>query len=205
MPQEGINFESVPLMNDRPSHKNRYVGSVTPVNLRSQQGNMDRDHIRLDDCNRELVEMTEKFNRVIWKELMMKSQEAFPDSYIWTKTFKIKGMKDIKQDLHRIVKNMVEAGFWTECCNMYNIFRSNFLNKCLCRLGLHEIKLCDVNDNHIENLINAFHIALSILLPIETFFLVSLSNVTFFPLWSSGEWRLNYGLNLWCWRLVTIM
>lgn len=88
-------------------------------------------------------------------------QEVFPDSY-----FTLKNICEIRE-MKIIVKSMVDDGFRTECLNVYNIYRSKFMNKCLCRLGLQEVNLNDIKNENIGNLINAFNTALKILLPNE--------------------------------------
>jgi hypothetical protein len=168
------------------------VNSESTPNVPSQQGNRDGNYIRLDNFIKHLFEMNEKLNLVIWQQFMVIGQEVFPESFILDNTFKIKGMKDINEDLHKIVKNFIEAGFQAEtCCNIYNIFRIEFLNKCLYRLELQEFNLCDVENENIGSSINAFNTALMTLLPNErviwhrVFSGFSLK----YSLFTSSEWK----------------
>ncbi|GAU13240.1 hypothetical protein TSUD_246100 [Trifolium subterraneum] len=141
------------------------LGPVTHVNLLSQKGKSDSEYISLDDCKNELVEMSHKLNRVIWQQLPRIGSKVFPDSGNFDRN---KEMTDIKNDLHKTVKKMLEDGFQTECIKVYNISRSKFLNKCLCRLGLQDLNLWDVEDENVGNLISTFHTALGILFPHES-------------------------------------
>ncbi|XP_004490693.1 exocyst complex component EXO70B1-like [Cicer arietinum] len=130
--------------------------------------------------------MNEKLNRVIWKQFMTIRQEVLPHS-----KSNIMEIDDIIDNLHKTVKNMVEDGFQTECCKVYNIFRSRFINKCLCKLGLQEVNLCDVENENIENLISDFNIALRILLPNERRVWNHIFSMYSFEysIFSSLEWR----------------
>ncbi|PNY10444.1 exocyst complex component [Trifolium pratense] len=190
--EEDNTFESAPVMTFDALQGNMDLGSAIQVNLPPQQGNSDDGiHIKLDNFKRDLAKMNGKLNHVIWQQFMMLNQELVPRSYIWTPADKIMGIESIIYDLQKIVNKMMEDGFRSECCNMFNIFRSKFLNKCLCRLGLHEVNFRDVDNKSFGNLIKAFHTALRILLPNEkwiwqrVFFGFSLENSIF----SSLEWR----------------
>jgi len=72
---------------------------------------------------------------------------------------------------------------------MYNIFRSKFLNKCLCKPGVHEINLHDVDNGNFGNLIKAFHTVLRILLPNERNIRLLFWFSTKHDIFSSSEWR----------------
>ncbi|GAU13239.1 hypothetical protein TSUD_246090 [Trifolium subterraneum] len=111
--------------------------------------------------------MSHKLNRVIWQQLARIEPKVFPDSGIWEIFDRNTEMSDIKNDLHKTVKKMLEAGFQIECIKVYNISRSKFLNKCLCRLQLYDVNLWDVENVNIGNLISTFHTALGILFPYE--------------------------------------
>jgi len=92
--------------------ENMDIGSAIQVYLPPQQCHNDGGiRIKLDDFKRELAKMNEKLNHVSWQQIMMRSQELIPSSYIWTPAYKITGMDNIIDGLQKIVKKMVEGGF----------------------------------------------------------------------------------------------
>ncbi|XP_050908582.1 exocyst complex component EXO70B1-like [Lathyrus oleraceus] len=197
--------ESAPFMNSNALRENTDFEPITQVILQSLQdtSDSDQDCLTLGDCKKVIVKTNEKLNQLIWKRIIMKEKIVLPDNYISMKTLRIKEMEEIADYLHKTVKNMVDVEFISECCNMYNIFRSKFIDRCLCRLGLQEVNLCNPENENIKSLIRALHIALNTLLPNErmTWHRVFSGFSTKYCIFSSSEW-MRLEIELWAKLLV---
>ncbi|KAI5435022.1 uncharacterized protein LOC127118476 [Lathyrus oleraceus] len=133
-----------------------------------QTNSVDKGRIKMEKYTRTLTKMNEKLNQMIWPEFINNINNNNNNHFIvWQHSYKITGMENVIDGLNKIVGMMVKSGFKTQCCELYNSFRDNFLNMCLCRLGLQDVNLYDFEDKSTQSLINAFYMTLRILLPNE--------------------------------------
>ncbi|CAI8585927.1 unnamed protein product [Vicia faba] len=187
--------------------ENMDIRGVVHFNSIPQQHNSDdKGRIKLEKYTRALTKMNEKLNQMIWKELIdnINNNNNNNEYMIWQHSYKITGMEKVIEGLNKIVRKMVKAGFKTQSWEVYNIFRNNFLNMCLCRLGLQDVNLYDFENKSIQSLVNAFYMTLRILLPNErriwgrVFSGFSLDCCIF----SKSEWR-RVEIELWTKLLVS--